>query len=1056
MNKLFKKKYLLIVTAVILLTLVVGCSGEGDLIGDEDEYDLNVGVALEEVAGENIEAITDQIEADSAEITVTNNDDSSDVHRDNSSIENDEVVFEISGLANENSYEIEVDIYEEDEDSEEEFKIYQGSDEVLIDGEDTTASIDVELTDAEAVVFSLENLPPLPSETDNAIIEFVPRNEYDIEEEINFADDNTEGEAIVEGLAANHYHFTILFIDEDGDEKELEGEEKDNWEVDDNEFYAYPGARTTVVNLDFNYDGGDPGEGSLDIDIGWELPPEVPETINVENNVEDVELSWEDTSDSYFLYRGQSADELSPIERDTISGTEYTDEDVEAGETYYYSIRAYDENNLASSKSDVVSVTVDEEETDFDGVRIYYKSDYTPNIWIWEANEGVPITEEMGYEWDEQPEMEATEDDGWYVFEIPTEGENDEGEEIEFLTGEDLNLILDENDENELEIEPETAWYDGSEWHEENPDGPSKPAVDITPGEGSYAGDTEISVEINDDDTSNIEFDGQTVGNNFELEDYLADGESGELVVEAENDIGTREVSQEYTRDDEAGDDLPSIPESEVNETMYQAFYWETYEGLWSDIADEEYENVDAERLAEAGITSMWLPPAAKAGEGEDSMGYDVYDFWDLGEFDQQGAQNTHWGTRDELESALGQLDDLGIDAYFDVVFNHRMGGEIEEVPLNDGGTARPYTDFTLEGRAEHYSNADEFDWNWEEFNGADWCSESDYHPDGAEDRGGFIDPNWDDTDDEGNPQSGNAALFQGKDWQGDEIYSSYYLMGNDVDYAQERVRDEMDEWGEWITEEVGFAGFRMDAIAHVPDYFTDQWIDHVQENTEDDIFFVAEAWVGNVDNYLDSVDNDDLMAFDFSLRDEFVEMSDGDKDLSYWGGLINSHHAEQAVTFIDNHDTSRAGNPYGQPQVENFKNQAYAYILMREEGVPTVYARDYDEFGMADNLDKMIEARRYFAYGAGHEVDNNDYHTYSYVREGLDNVDGTGLVMMISDSRNGGSTTKSINSRQPNTEFYDYTGNVDGTVTTDSNGYGDFQVREEESNGWSIWVPKN
>ena len=1055
MNKLFKKKYLLIITAVVLLTVVVGCSSDGELIGDEDEYDLTIGVALDEVEGESIESITDQIEADRAEATVTNVDDSSESYSDDSSMGEDAISFEFPNLTNEESYQIEIDIYEEDEESGEKFKIYQGSDEVLIDGEDTTAPIEVELTEAEAVVFSLKNLPPLPSEADNGIIAFVPKNQYDREEEINFSEDESEGEVIVEDLAANHYHFTILFTDEAGNTIDLENE----WEIDDKEFYAYPGERTTEVKLDFDYDEEDPDEGSLDIDIAWGLPPQVPETINAESDSEVVELSWEDTSDSYFVYRGQSADELSPIQRDTISENEYIDNDVEVGETYYYSLRAYDENNLASSESDVISVVVEEsddeedEDDDFDGVRIYHEADSAPDIWLWEANDGVAITEEMGYEWNNQPKMEATEDAGWYVFEIPTEGENDDGEEIEFLTGEDLNLRFDEGDE--LQIEPETAWYDGSEWHDENPDGPSKPTVDITPGEGSYAGDVEISVEISDYDTNNIEFDGQEVSDSFVLEDYLADGESGELVVEAENDIGRREVSKEYIRDDEAGD-LPSIPESEVNETMYQAFYWEAYEGLWSDIAEAEYENVDAERLAEAGITSIWLPPAAKAGEGEESMGYDVYDFWDLGEFDQQGAQNTHWGTREELESALEQLDDLGIDAYFDVVFNHRMGGEIEEVPLNDGGTAHPYTDMTLEGRAQHYSNADEFDWNWEEFNGADWCSESEYHPDGADDRGGFIDPNWNDTDEEGNPQSGDEVLFQGKDWEENSIYSTHYLMGNDVDYAQERVRNEMNEWGEWVTDEVGFAGFRMDAIAHVPNYFTDQWIDHVQENTEDDLFFVAEAWVGNVDNYLDAVGNDDLMAFDFSLRDEFVEMSEGNKDLSNWGGLINSHHAEQAVTFIDNHDTSREGNPYGQPQVENFKNQAYAYILMREEGVPTVYARDYDEFGMADTLDKMIEARRYFAYGEGYEVYNNDYHTYSYVREGLDDVDGTGLVMMISDSRNGGITTKSINSRQPNTEFYDYTGNIDDTVTTDSNGNGDFQVREEESSGWSIWVPKN
>ena len=695
----------------------------------------------------------------------------------------------------------------------------------------------------------------------------------------------------------------------------------------------------------------------------------------------------------------------------------------------------------------------DDEKDENDDIAIYYQSATTPQVWLWEED-GIAITEEMGYSWP-GPEMEEVVDaDDWYLFEIPGE----------YLTGKNINLIFDEGEE--LQIAPETAWYDGEQWYNENPDSDDNDEeveedeirvyydtdwsetyihyavngaewTDV-PGEAmtnsEYDGYDVITITDNDIDYIEAVFNdgGDSWDNNnddnYILEAQVVTVENGNIINgEPDSDDGEEDEDDDDGDDDQDddGEKLEEIPEDQVNNTMYQAFYWESYPGLWSDIADNSNEYIDAERLAEVGITSMWLPPAAKASNGTDDVGYAVYDFWDLGEFDQHGAVETRYGTRAELEDAIGQLDDLGIEAYFDVVFNHRMGGAQETAPVGWGETIESYTDMTLEGRAAHYSGADQFDWNWEEFNAVDWCAEE-----------GEI----------------GATLFEGKYW--DNTYSDAYLMGNDVDYGQQHVREEMFEWGEWIVNEIGFAGFRMDAIAHVDSGFTDQWLDHVQFNTDDDTFFVAEAWVGNVEGYLDAVGNDNLRAFDFELRNEFVEMSSGDKDLSWWGGLINSNRAEQAVTFIDNHDTSREGNPYGQPQVTNFKNQAYAYILMREHGVPTVYARDYDEFGMADTLDKMIEARRDYAYGAGHEVSNNDYHTYSYVREGLDDVAETGLVMMISDSTNGGVTTKGINSRQPNTEFYDYTGNVDGTVTTDGNGYGDFQVREEESNGWSIWVP--
>lgn len=42
--------------------------------------------------------------------------------------------------------------------------------------------------------------------------------------------------------------------------------------------------------------------------------------------------------------------------------------------------------------------------------------------------------------------------------------------------------------------------------------------------------------------------------------------------------------------------------------------------------------------LAHVGFTSLWLPPVHKtANIGGASMGYDPYDYYDLGEFDQKG-----------------------------------------------------------------------------------------------------------------------------------------------------------------------------------------------------------------------------------------------------------------------------------------------------------------------------------------------------------------------------------------------------------------------------------
>ncbi len=58
--------------------------------------------------------------------------------------------------------------------------------------------------------------------------------------------------------------------------------------------------------------------------------------------------------------------------------------------------------------------------------------------------------------------------------------------------------------------------------------------------------------------------------------------------------------------------------------------------------------SLNCRAIAEAGFTALWLPPANKAA-GWKSMGYDPYDFYDLGEFDQKGGVPTWFGSKAEL-----------------------------------------------------------------------------------------------------------------------------------------------------------------------------------------------------------------------------------------------------------------------------------------------------------------------------------------------------------------------------------------------------------------------
>ena len=69
------------------------------------------------------------------------------------------------------------------------------------------------------------------------------------------------------------------------------------------------------------------------------------------------------------------------------------------------------------------------------------------------------------------------------------------------------------------------------------------------------------------------------------------------------------------------------------NMTLMQYFEWYLPSDglLWKKVASQ------AAELAAVGITDVWLPPAYKGATGAKSVGYDVYDLYDLGEFDQKG-----------------------------------------------------------------------------------------------------------------------------------------------------------------------------------------------------------------------------------------------------------------------------------------------------------------------------------------------------------------------------------------------------------------------------------
>jgi alpha-amylase len=68
-----------------------------------------------------------------------------------------------------------------------------------------------------------------------------------------------------------------------------------------------------------------------------------------------------------------------------------------------------------------------------------------------------------------------------------------------------------------------------------------------------------------------------------------------------------------------------------------------------------------------AGYGFVWLPPPYRADQGSFSVGYDVYDRFDLG----RPGQPTLYGTEDGLKSLAGMLHRAGLNLHVDFIINH-------------------------------------------------------------------------------------------------------------------------------------------------------------------------------------------------------------------------------------------------------------------------------------------------------------------------------------------------------------------------------------------------
>jgi alpha-amylase len=486
--------------------------------------------------------------------------------------------------------------------------------------------------------------------------------------------------------------------------------------------------------------------------------------------------------------------------------------------------------------------------------------------------------------------------------------------------------------------------------------------------------------------------------------------------------------------------------------TMLQYFHWYIPDDgfLWKKMKE------DAPKLKSLGITAIWLPPAFKAAGGGYSTGYDIYDLYDLGEFDQKGTIATKYGTKQEYIEALEVIHANGMQVMVDIVLNHKAGGdELEKInvikvdsedrnaTLSEPFEIEAYTKFTFPGRQKKYSA---FEWDYRCFTGVDYAynlnEDSIYR---------IINNNGDGWQDMINDEKGNYD----------------YLMYNDVDFRNPAVLEELDTWGKWYYDQAHFDGVRLDAVKHIPASFYNSWLENLRRSTGKEIFAVGEYWApGQLDlllKYIEST-NGSMSLFDSSLHHNLHHASRMGKDYdlrTIFDDTLVNIMPDKAVTVIANHDTQPL-QALEAPVDPWFKPIAYSLVLLREEGYPCLFypdlfganykdkGKDGNEYEIympkVDCIELLLRARCDHSFGVQRSYFDHP-NCIGWTREGDDLHSGCAVVVSNGDR---GNKVMEIGKRYAGRTFYDLLEKTSDKVKINEEGCGEFFA---PAGGLSVWI---